>query len=647
MPETNVRSPNRFLFVALMFSACSVLAAAPATAQTLNTTTTLAAETGNNTSTADTFVSQSNGNLGATNISKVPLSSLLYDANSTRIYVHFMPWFGGANHMNVGYASNDSTQVHRQVNDMMSRGARGAIVDWYGPTHTVEDQTTQYLRDDAQTRGGSFEFAVMEDKGALSCVDSASCTSALLSDISYINTTYFSSPAYMRVNGRPVLFFFGVEALPMDWNAVRQGALGNPLFIFENSMTQAADDGGFSWVHGIDSFYQIALQYPGKVVYGSAAKGFNDTLASWGSNRITAQNCGQWWLSTWAYGGQYWSTSNQLPALQVVTWNDYEEGTEVESGIDNCVSVAAAMTGSSFWWSVTGSENTIDHYTVFASLDGQNLAKLADVPAGVHAFDVTTANLQPGAYTLFVEAIGRPSLTNKMAWGVPYTVATSTATGGGTTSGGTTSGGTSSGGTTSGGTTSGSGGSTSGSTGPAPDMSVSIAPGTVAVPQGQAASVQVSVTPQAGFQGSVSFSCSNLPANATCSFAPSSVSVTSSAVSTTVSLGTGSANVKVGAVRGNDGAPLLHWWGFGTPAFGLAGLVFAGSSKKRRTALFATVACVLLTLALGACGSTGANNSTTATAQSATATPKGDYQITVTATSGSISHSAIVTLAVQ
>lgn len=596
-----------------------------ATAQTLNTTTTLAAETGNNTSTADTFVSQTNGNIGATNISKVPFSTLLYGGNNTKIYVHFMPWFGGANHMNVGYSSNDPAQVHRQVDDMMSRGVRGAIVDWYGAGHTREDQTTQFLRSEAEARGGNFEFAVMEDKGALNCSDSATCTSALLNDISYANTIYFSSPAYMRVNGRPALFFFGVESLPMDWNAVQAGAAGNPLFIFENSMTQAADDGGFSWVHGVDSFYQIALQYPGKLVYGSASKGFNDTLASWGSNRVEPQNCGQWWLSTWGYGRQYWSVGNQLPALQIVTWNDYEEGTEIESGIDNCVSVAAATSGSSLWWSITGSETTIDHYTVFASVDSQNLAKLADVAAGVHAFDLTTASLPAGAYTLFVEAIGRPSMTNKMAWGVPYTVAV--ATGSGST---------------------GTSGSAGGGASASPDIAVSIAPGSVAVPQGQAASVKVSVTPQSGFQGNVSFSCSNLPSHAACSFTPSTVAVSGAAASTIVSLATDSSST-VGALRDGDNNPLLRWWAFGTPAFGLAGLVFAGSAprskKKRRTAVFVTGACVLLAVALSACGSTGAKSS--GTPQSATTTPKGNYQITVTATSGSISHSATVTLGVQ
>src|SRR4029078_10713331 len=66
-------------------------------------TTTLVSQTGNNTSTAATFVNQTNGNLGATNVSKVDIHSLLYTGASTDIYAELQPWFGDKRHMKVGY----------------------------------------------------------------------------------------------------------------------------------------------------------------------------------------------------------------------------------------------------------------------------------------------------------------------------------------------------------------------------------------------------------------------------------------------------------------------------------------------------------------------------------------------------------------
>ena len=62
-------------------SACVLLAifTFSADAEThFKATTTLTAETANNTSAADTFVGQPNGNVKAGNVSKVPIRTLLY-----------------------------------------------------------------------------------------------------------------------------------------------------------------------------------------------------------------------------------------------------------------------------------------------------------------------------------------------------------------------------------------------------------------------------------------------------------------------------------------------------------------------------------------------------------------------------------------
>src|SRR2546429_699609 len=73
--------------------------------------TTLQAQTANNTSAANTFGTQSNGNLGANNVSKVDVHSLLYPGATTKIFAHLLLWFGPSNHMNVGYSSDDPAQV--------------------------------------------------------------------------------------------------------------------------------------------------------------------------------------------------------------------------------------------------------------------------------------------------------------------------------------------------------------------------------------------------------------------------------------------------------------------------------------------------------------------------------------------------------
>ena len=427
----------------LVVALCSVSVSGLSQSFTFNPTTTLAQEDGNNTSAADSFSGQTNGNAAAGNTSKLPTRNLLYQGATTLIYAHFMPWFGQSNHMSVGYNSDDATQVKKQVDDMMSRGIQGAVIDWYGPNHTVENGTTLLMKSEAETRGGQFVFAVMEDVGALnSCANTSGCdvTQQLISDLTYAYNTYEVSPAYMTSGGHPLVYFFGVDKYTIDWTQVRQGVPGDPYFIFQGSsgFTHPYSSGSFSWIQPnasnpddeglsyLDSFYNTAQNYPNYLTIGSAYPGFNNSLAPWlGTNspKIMKQHCGQTWIDSLGRTGNHYSTSNQLYAIQLVTWNDYEEGTEIESGIDNCIAMSASTSGATLSWSLsgTGKENTVDHYTVFISNDGQNLMPLTNPPSGTHSYDFSQLNLAPGTnWYFFVEAVGVPSIHNQMSAAVNY-----------------------------------------------------------------------------------------------------------------------------------------------------------------------------------------------------------------------------------
>ncbi|HVJ05239.1 MAG TPA: PKD domain-containing protein [Candidatus Saccharimonadales bacterium] len=401
--------------------------------------TTLTAETSNNTSAASTFQTQTaNGNLGATNISKVSIKSLLYPGFNGKVYVHFMPWFGGTNHMNVGYESNDATQVAKQVTDLISRGVDGAIVDWYGPKSLRADGTTKLLRAEAEKHPG-FQFAVTEDVGALkTCAATAGCdiTGQMISDLTYAYNTYETSSAYIKYNGRPVVFFFGVEKYSIDWTRVAASVPGKPLFIQRNAsaFSNSAFSGAFAWVSPnasdptdlgdtyLNNFYKAGVANTGDLAYGTAYKGFNDVLAAWSANRVMKQNCGQTFLDTFAQIAKYYSTSRQLFALQLATWNDYEEATELETGIENCVSVSASASGSKVSWSASGNANTLDHYTVFISTDGTNLMTVGDVPLSQTSYDFSGYALAPGSYTVYVKAVGASFMRNHMSSAVPLTI---------------------------------------------------------------------------------------------------------------------------------------------------------------------------------------------------------------------------------
>src|SRR6478609_887947 len=411
---------------------------------TVNPTTTLTAETSNNTSAADSFVAQSNGNAGAGNVSKVATRTLLYPGSTAKIYAYFVLWFGSPKHMNVGYVSNDSQQVKDQVSDMISRGLNGTIIDWYGAGQDDSDfltfdQATQFMMHQAEANTG-FTFATMYDEGALVvCAKTSGCdiTQRMISDLNYANVTYWGSPAYQKSGGRPVVYFFENPQYAINWPLVRTGVAGNPLFLFRNynGFTQAQSDGGFSWISPefattndpaalayLDFYYNAAVANPGKQVTASAYPGFDDSLASWGTNRKINQQCGQTWLQTLDEAGNYYSTSNQMSGIQLVTWNDYEEGTEIETGIDNCVTVNASVAGTVVSWSITGQASTLDHFSVYVTQGSQNLLWLKDAAVSASSMDLAQFNLDAGTYTVYIKAVAKPSLTNKMSSGAQMTV---------------------------------------------------------------------------------------------------------------------------------------------------------------------------------------------------------------------------------
>src|SRR3984885_10757087 len=182
-------------------------------------TTTLSAQTSNNTSAANSFTSLSNGDRGAGNISKVDVHSLLYSGATTKVYAHLLLWFGGSKHMNIGYSSTDPNQVKSQVADMVSRGINGVVIDWYGPNNTI-DQATKLVMAEAETHPG-FTFAIMVDAGAIEWNSCAGCSpqQALISQLQYIEQTYFPSPAYMMEQGQPVVTNFSInQDYTIDWN---------------------------------------------------------------------------------------------------------------------------------------------------------------------------------------------------------------------------------------------------------------------------------------------------------------------------------------------------------------------------------------------------------------------------------------------
>ena len=395
----------------------------------------LRAKTSNNTSASASFRGMYNGNAQLGQVSKLPIRSLLYPGATTKIYVRVVSFFDqNKKHADIGYLSDDRDQVGRQVEDMLSRGIDGAVVDWYGTQRQEHAQVPVVFREEAEDHPG-FTFAISYDRGALKKCEDSHCdvTRLLIEDLNYAYDHFEKSPAYLVQNGRPIVFFFDVINPSIDWNQVRSSVKGNPLFINRNARSFKApeSDGAFGWLDRntspdlpyLDDFYKKYFEARSSrptVIFGSVYKGYDDRAASWGKGTVLPQNCGQTWLNTFGKINHYFSPSNPLDALQIVTWNDYEEGTEIETGIDDCVQLQPKLSGDKLHWDVSGNENAVDHFAIYASPDGHKLKELGEVPEKTHDFKLSAATVAPGQYHLFVEAVGKPSILNKMSPSVQW-----------------------------------------------------------------------------------------------------------------------------------------------------------------------------------------------------------------------------------
>jgi hypothetical protein len=388
-------------------------------------TTTLALQTANNTSAADTFNSLTNGDTGAGNVSKVDLHTLLYPGATTQIYAELQPWFGDRRHMSVGYTSWDPIEVEKQLVDMQSRGVAGVVIDWYGPSDRTEPTTLAWLA--AAASYPNFKIIIMIDKGAVDLSPCKGCNpqQSMIYLTNYVLQHYANQPSYATLDGKPIITQFDLDRhFTLDWAAIQAATSPNVAWIFEHSegFSHAISGGSWSWVNAtsttygmtyLTKFYDAAMRLPGQQSWGAAYKGFNDTLASWSLKRVLGQQCGQTWLQTFSKISTYYNSGKQLPILQLVTWNDYEEGTEMESGIDNCLTVSTSVTGSMLNWKVNGNENTVDHYVVYFSADGASLLQLNTLPVGTSSMDLSPFNLTAG--TMYVQAVGKPSMKNQMS----------------------------------------------------------------------------------------------------------------------------------------------------------------------------------------------------------------------------------------
>jgi hypothetical protein len=275
--------------------------------------------------------------------------------DSTRVLADYQPWFGDPDHINVGYSSDDPNVLRKQIEHAKDLGIYGFAVDWYGHRRPFLDHSYGILQQIASQN--HFHVCLMYDETQ---EDTGSATEDALDAMDeayrvYIGPQAPGRDAYVLYDNRPLIFIFPKKG-NTDWDRVQEAVNAwetPPLLIYANDPPPqyAKDfDGEYAWVHPskgwspdgsdwgkqyLEGFYKKMETRNGEITIGGVWPGFNDAKASWGLNRHMDRRCGRTFEDTLELFRQYDSV-HAMPFIMIATWNDYEEGTEIEDGISDC-----------------------------------------------------------------------------------------------------------------------------------------------------------------------------------------------------------------------------------------------------------------------------------------------------------------------
>jgi hypothetical protein len=255
-----------------------------------------------------------------------------------RIHLHVMAWHGSSGHATfqynlpgvgqVKYVSSDYRIVADQVSKIKAMGVDVVNIYWRGGQTGGSHLATLRLIAEAERAGLKVSLMLFLDKD--------STTASVQSQLAYASQTFFSSEFYLRDESKPskpIVLAFGATG-PVDWNAVQ---VATPITLIREGFSMPGQ-GVFGWVRPnakgenplnprfdrIFDFIANARANPDKLAFYPVYPGFNDKGASWTEGRIIERR-GELTLR---------DTCSLVPLeakeVIVATWNDLEEGSQVE-----------------------------------------------------------------------------------------------------------------------------------------------------------------------------------------------------------------------------------------------------------------------------------------------------------------------------
>jgi len=123
------------------------------------------------------------------------------------------------------YTSSDREAMARQIDQAKGAGIDALVLNWWGQGNQTEKNLTALL-DLAAQKG--FRVAIDFDPNS----PFMSGTASYVDNLRHLLAVHAAHPAYLRYQGRPVLFFFNTSRLSLAaWRSIRDQADPNHCFV--------------------------------------------------------------------------------------------------------------------------------------------------------------------------------------------------------------------------------------------------------------------------------------------------------------------------------------------------------------------------------------------------------------------------------
>lgn len=316
---------------------------------------------------------------------RIPAPSLRTEKDP-QVLVHYMPWFqappvsdgygfhwhqGGAKfdpyqvlangQLNIAshyypltgpYDTRDKNVLEYQAALMKVAGIDGVIFDWYGIENAldykeIQESTLEVIK---VLKKAGLKYAICyEDQSIGKMIEAGNFAKEEALDygkkvFAYMEKEWFHDEAYLKYDGRPVVYTFGPQYFfyKEQWDSIFAQCSARPYFITLEGHSEAFADGSYNWfnmngkktipqvISQLNNFYQRQNDKP--FLTATVYSGFHDIYAEAGGKSYGNLN---------DYEGRTFNLTLDAAlkaypdVIQVATWNDYGEGTVIEPTVQN------------------------------------------------------------------------------------------------------------------------------------------------------------------------------------------------------------------------------------------------------------------------------------------------------------------------